>query len=467
MTVIFLGDSLFDIGNLTTLAQSSGVQPFPPPFYNQGKASNGQVLSEAIASLIHISPELLIGNSMVTTSPNPLEDNVVYAIAGATTGVFGSAGNNLEEFPIGLASQVESFLNNLPTTNSNNQTIEVFISAGSNDVFEVLVNNQSFVNILLTPETEDNETLINNTANNIINNISQAINLIENKTENISVVTLAPLGNTPFAIKTDQQIDNSTPLDLAGQTSATLNSIASRVNQELTNIFDNQINNNPKVDIIDGIKVFNNAINARQNDLTTPLIKDISYLDYVSGETDLEANLPVEQFVFLDGSHPTSIFNQYLAEEIIPQPQLNEVIYRFQNTNIAGTYLYVGEEEKQNVIANYPNFVEEGIAFYVSSQPHDDLITIYRFQNTDIAGTYLYVAEEERQSILKNYDNFSEEGIAFYVYGADSNKADNIYRFQNQNLPGTYLYVGEEERQNILTNFSNFKEEGIAFEALI
>ena len=38
---------------------------------------------------------------------------------------------------------------------------------------------------------------------------------------------------------------------------------------------------------------------------------------------------------------------------------------RFQNKDIPGTYLYAGEEESISIRANYPNFVEEGIAFYV------------------------------------------------------------------------------------------------------
>ncbi|BAQ61272.1 alkaline phosphatase [Geminocystis sp. NIES-3708] len=96
--------------------------------------------------------------------------------------------------------------------------------------------------------------------------------------------------------------------------------------------------------------------------------------------------------------------------------------------------------------------------------PGDQLIPIYRFQNTDVVGTYLYTGEQERQSIKQNNPNFQEEGIAFYVYGADANKANDIYRFQNLDQPGTYLFVGEAEKNNILANFSNFRLEGVAFE---
>ena len=39
--------------------------------------------------------------------------------------------------------------------------------------------------------------------------------------------------------------------------------------------------------------------------------------------------------------------------------------YRFQNLDVPGTYIFVGSDERLNILDNYPNFVEEGIAFEV------------------------------------------------------------------------------------------------------
>jgi hypothetical protein len=141
----------------------------------------------------------------------------------------------------------------------------------------------------------------------------------------------------------------------------------------------------------------------------------------------------------------------------------NQPVYRFQNQNELGTYLYTGQQEKVAVENNFPNFQLEGLAFYVGISPNDNLTTIYRFHNNDIAGTYLYVGETEANNIRQNFTNFRDEGVAFYVYSADSNQGDSIYRFQNLNLLGTYLFVGETEKNNILANNSNFVLEGVAF----
>lgn len=139
-------------------------------------------------------------------------------------------------------------------------------------------------------------------------------------------------------------------------------------------------------------------------------------------------------------------------------------IYRFQNSSIPGTYLFVGEQERQNIIQNFPNFVEEGQAFKVADEPGNNLIPLNRFQSIVNPGTYLYAGEEESQGIRQNFAHqFREEGIAFYVYDSDSGLGTNFYRFQNSSRPGTYLYAGPEERSGILDNFPNFIEEGEAF----
>ena len=59
--------------------------------------------------------------------------------------------------------------------------------------------------------------------------------------------------------------------------------------------------------------------------------------------------------------------------------------------------------------------IEEGIAFYVYPGSADIGVDFYRFQNLDVPGTYIFVNGQERQNILANYPNFVEEGIAFEV----------------------------------------------------
>ena len=158
-------------------------------------------------------------------------------------------------------------------------------------------------------------------------------------------------------------------------------------------------------------------------------------------------------------------FNKNQNSESLDTP-----IYRFQNSNIPGTYLFVTEEEADNIRANCLNFIEEGVAFYGAIANDDNLVPLYRFQSKQRPGTYLYVGEAERNQINANSNlasAFNEEGIAFYVYGVGTGIGKPFYRFQNSDISGTYLYATSAEADHIRASCPNFIDEGIAFEATI
>ncbi|ELS02890.1 5'-nucleotidase/2',3'-cyclic phosphodiesterase-like hydrolase [Xenococcus sp. PCC 7305] len=151
--------------------------------------------------------------------------------------------------------------------------------------------------------------------------------------------------------------------------------------------------------------------------------------------------------------------------------ELDTDIFRFRG-EIAGqaSYLYAGSDEAESIRANFADtFTEEGFALTVSAKPQDGLIDLYRFRSEQ--GTYLYVGEDERNSI-NNDPNlatvFVEEGRAFSVYGAGSGEATEFSRFRNLNSPNNYLYAAGTEAESIRNDFaSTFVDEGVAFESEI
>ena len=181
-------------------------------------------------------------------------------------------------------------------------------------------------------------------------------------------------------------------------------------------------------------------------------------------DVDLYWNVYTEEFLggAIRGQLVVDNDSSLLGGEDVASP-----IYRFQNLDVRGTYLYVGATERVNVLNNFPNFKEEGVAFNVAVKPKEDYIPLYRFQSLLTPGTYLYVGEEEKANIIEQFsDSFTEEGLAFYVYGAGADKGTPFSRFHNDNFPGTYLYAAEEEAASIRSDFLHFREEGIAFETL-
>ncbi len=151
---------------------------------------------------------------------------------------------------------------------------------------------------------------------------------------------------------------------------------------------------------------------------------------------------------------------------LTPSGLFSDPLYRFQNNDLPGTYLYVNGEERQDILTNFSQFEEEGVAFNVSLSAGDGLIAFYRFQSDALPGTYLYVNQQERNQINNDDSSgFTEEGLAFYALPDDAGLGMDIYRFRNNNIPGTYIYVDGRERQNILNNFNDsFTEEGVSFE---
>ena len=149
---------------------------------------------------------------------------------------------------------------------------------------------------------------------------------------------------------------------------------------------------------------------------------------------------------------------------------LDTPIYRFQNLEIPGSYLFASEEEAHNIRTNYPDLIEEGVAFYAAIAPNENLIPLYRFQSNQRPGAYLYVEETERNLINadSNLANaFNDEGIAFYVYRAGTGIGVSFSRFQNSEISGTYIYATGAEADSIRSSCPNYIDEGIAFEAAI
>jgi len=150
---------------------------------------------------------------------------------------------------------------------------------------------------------------------------------------------------------------------------------------------------------------------------------------------------------------------------------LTTPMFRLRNNLIPGTYLFVGQEEAQS-IANSPifssRFTNEGFAFAVASSPTDSLLQpFYRFANTAPGreGTYLFVGEDEKNFIVQNIPSFRLDGVAFHALSAGAgNGSINFSRFQNLTVPGTYLFTGPSETASVMGN-PNFILEGLAFAA--
>ena len=165
-------------------------------------------------------------------------------------------------------------------------------------------------------------------------------------------------------------------------------------------------------------------------------------------------------------------------------------LFRFRNTTFdTGTYLFVGEEERDAILSDpglSQTFELEGVqddgtintAFTASLEPGEDLEPYYRLRSLAIPGTYLFAGQSEYDIIFaedsEQRDQWVREGLdsedndvpEFYLYSSSADRGDQFNRFQNiQN--NTFLYAGPDETAAIENDFSElFVNQGDAFESL-
>jgi len=138
-------------------------------------------------------------------------------------------------------------------------------------------------------------------------------------------------------------------------------------------------------------------------------------------------------------------------------------VYRFFNT-ATSTHFYTGSvAEHDYVLAHYPTFQDEGIAFWALENAALGTLPVWRFFNT-VTGTHFYTnSEQEYLSMLAASPQIVFEGIAFYVFtGADPGTAPG-WQFYNS-ISGTHFYTtSDDEVIYIEQHFPQFIPQGIHF----
>ena len=345
MTLAFFGASLLDTGNLTFLLAPFGIEPFPagPVYGAGGKASNKQVGSETLAEVLGIDGDSLIPRYTLSTTPDVLVENVNYAIAGARTRIF-DENDVINRTATDLQSQARLFVSDFvsaggdvdrnPTQNFVHHDVDGIFSIGSNNVLSIL-DNPNLGNIIFSPDKGDDRALIRNVVTDIVRDIDKALDILDGKIDDVVIVGLTSLGDTPLGILADAAIDYALPDDYSNETRDLLTGIAQKVNKRLINKYDGN-NDVEDVLVIDGLKFLrsddpiNNpsGLDLWKNEVELMGLKpytETSYLDYITeNSASLPPGLIIDQFAFVDAVHPNYSFSDILAKNIIAPAILKE-----------------------------------------------------------------------------------------------------------------------------------------------
>lgn len=76
----------------------------------------------------------------------------------------------------------------------------------------------------------------------------------------------------------------------------------------------------------------------------------------------------------------------------------------------------MSEPEKSHILATYPWFRYEGVAWYTNLAPGDQSTPLYRFYNTKLGTHFFTISSPERDYIIGTYPEWSYEGVAYQVW---------------------------------------------------
>lgn len=134
-------------------------------------------------------------------------------------------------------------------------------------------------------------------------------------------------------------------------------------------------------------------------------------------------------------------------------------LYRF-NT---GTYHFytISDAEKAYVIATFPAWKYEGIAYYAFQAAAAGTSPVYRF-NTG-SNHFYTLSAAERDYVIATFPGWTLEGIAFHTYPGPAAATSPVYRFNT----GTYHFytISAAEKTYVQATFPTWVLEGIGYYA--
>ncbi len=129
-------------------------------------------------------------------------------------------------------------------------------------------------------------------------------------------------------------------------------------------------------------------------------------------------------------------FYQPVEENLLP-------VYRFWSAKLEAHFWTISEEERTNLIKNYPGvWTPEGVAFYAYPQGSQPLGTlpVYRFWSNRLGYHFYTISENEKNKLLKDYPQIWQfEGVAWYAYNKTGLPENTIYTFTGGPEEASYI----------------------------
>jgi|GEM_PF-3314598 len=138
-------------------------------------------------------------------------------------------------------------------------------------------------------------------------------------------------------------------------------------------------------------------------------------------------------------------------------------VYRFWSQLFRGHFYTTSVGERDNLIANDPNWEYEGIISEAAHPTESTASPVYRFWSPVYRHHFFTISANERDHVIANDPNWEYEGEAYFAY-VDSNSSNRpVFRFYSENFRGHFYTTSVGERDSLIANDPNWAYEGEAW----
>ena len=139
-------------------------------------------------------------------------------------------------------------------------------------------------------------------------------------------------------------------------------------------------------------------------------------------------------------------------------------VFRFFNVDTQTHFYTANPAERDYVLATWPQFRPEGIAFHAVAPARDDIGTpVWRFFNVQTSTHFYTASAAERAFVLATWPQFVDEGVAYRALAGDEPGTVKLFRFFNT-ANGAHFYTTEDDERAVVNErFPWFIDEGVAY----
>lgn len=175
------------------------------------------------------------------------------------------------------------------------------------------------------------------------------------------------------------------------------------------------------------------------------------------GRFDLAYNAALNRWLSPDGSNgATSAATVALAR--VP-------VHRFYNHATAAHFYTASPADRDFVLATFPTFAYEGVAFYAYDRQIGGSSPVFRLYNRLNRRHFYTMSAIEKDAVLARFPEFTDEGIGWYAQSLPGGTANAMYRFYNATVVSHFYTLSELEKESVLKNLPVYALEGVAYYA--